>query len=281
MPSACHDLSTGQLATLACLLEATAPKVGNVHPGAMFADTKFLDFVTSAVAVAPAMDAAAAGLSLGQAIFEAVRATRRVAPKNTNLGTVLLLAPMAKVPRDRPLDSGIASVLEGLDVDDSRWVYEAIRLAQPGGLGTVREGDVHSDAPADLVAAMRLAAERDLVARQYANNFADVLQFVAPRLQRRQAAGQSLLDAIVSVQLETMREFPDSLIARKCGDSVARESAARSAAVLDAGSPGDANYDFDVWLRADGNRRNPGTTADLIAAGLFAALRDGMIDVST
>ena len=34
---------------------------------------------------------------------------------------------------------------------------------------------------------------------------------------------------------------------------------------------------LDTWLRGDGNRRNPGTTADLVAAILFAGLRDGVI----
>jgi len=32
-----------------------------------------------------------------------------------------------------------------------------------------------------------------------------------------------------------------------------------------------------VWLRADGNRRNPGTSADLVAATLFVALREELI----
>ena len=136
----------------------------------------------------------------------------------------------------------------------------------------------------DLIAAMRLAADRDLVARQYAQNFADVLDFVAPALKRGQDAGWPLLDAIAYAQLETMSQFPDSLIARKCGIAVARESASRAAAALAAGGPADAGYlaaiaDFDAWLRADGHRRNPGTTADLIAAGLFAALREGMIEL--
>jgi triphosphoribosyl-dephospho-CoA synthase len=281
----CAHLSAGQLATLACLLEATAPKAGNVHPGAAFADMTFADFVASAVAIAPAMDAAAAGATVGKSVLAAVQATRRVAPTNTNLGTILLLAPLAKAPRNHPLSSGITDVLNQLDAEDARSVYEAIRLARPGGLGTASKADVHGAAPANLVAAMQLAADRDLIARQYTNSFAQVVQFVSPRLQQRQQAGQTLLDAIVYVQLETMREFPDSLIARKCGEAVARESAGRAAAVLAAGAHDSAEFvaalaDLDAWLRADGNRRNPGTTADLIAGGLFAALRDGLIDLS-
>ena len=35
--------------------------------------------------------------------------------------------------------------------------------------------------------------------------------------------------------------------------------------------------ELDAWLRAEGNRRNPGTTADLVTACLFIALREGSI----
>ena len=74
----------------------------------------------------------------------------------------------------------------------------------------------------------------------------------------------------------------DSLIARKCGPEIAAEARERAMSVIDAGSPGEASYeqalvDLDSWLRADGHRRNPGTTADLIAAGLFVLLREGRL----
>jgi triphosphoribosyl-dephospho-CoA synthase len=265
------------------LLEATAPKPGNVHPGAAFTDTTYLDFVASAIAIAPAMDNAI-DAPVGRTVLEAVSATRQLVRRNTNLGTVLLLAPLAKVPRGEPLGPGVAQVLAGMDAEDARLVYEAIRLAQPGGLGSAPSADVHDGPPPDLLAAMRLAADRDLVARQYADNFAEVLGFIAPRLRRHRTEGNPLPDAIVYVQLEAMRDYPDSLIARKCGATVAQQSAARAAAVLASGMPGEAAYaaavsDFDAWLRADGHCRNPGTTADLLAAGLFAALREGMIDL--
>src|SRR5947207_8705079 len=95
------ELSTGQLATLACLLEATAAKPGNVHPGACFADMRYLDFAASAVAIAPALEFAESR-PLGHTVLAAIRATRQLVGKNTNLGTVLLLAPLAKVRRDEP-----------------------------------------------------------------------------------------------------------------------------------------------------------------------------------
>jgi triphosphoribosyl-dephospho-CoA synthase len=273
--------SVGQCATLACLLEVSAPKPGNVHRAADFEDMTLTDFLVSATAIAPAMDAAV-HRGVGATVWAAVRATRQVVPVNTNLGTVLLLAPLACVPRAQTLGDGIATVLGAMGAEDSRLVYEAIRQAQPGGLGRVETMDI-ADAPAaDLLAAMREAAPRDLVARQYANGFAQVLRRAAPWVVECQAAGWSLAESVVRTQLHLLTEFPDSLIARKCGAAVASQASAKAAAVLAAGRPGEAAYhaalaDFDFWLRGDGHRRNPGTTADLIAAGLFAVLRDEQV----
>jgi triphosphoribosyl-dephospho-CoA synthase len=272
------SLETGQLATLACLLEVNAPKPGNVHRSADFEDLQLADFLVSAMAIGPAMQDAPQ-MGVGQAVLAAVRATRELVQTNTNLGTVLLFAPLAVVPRNQPLADGIAEVLASLTSEDADAVYEAIRLAAPGGLGRAEKMDVSAKAPSDLLQAMKAASERDLVARQFANGFQEVLQCVVPELVEGRTAGWLLSESIVRTHVRMMAEFPDSLIARKCGDEVARESSDRAAQVLQAGGPGDADYlsalaDLDFWLRSDHHRRNPGTTADLIAAGLFAALRE-------
>jgi triphosphoribosyl-dephospho-CoA synthase len=195
---------------------------------------------------------------------------------------LLLIAPLAAVPRDVSLAAGVGGVLARLTSDDCEHVYAAIRLVQPGGLGKVDEADVSAPPPANLtlVDAMRLAAERDLVARQYINNFAEVF-WTADRIESASAA-QPIGAAIVRGHLELMAAHPDSLIARKCGASLAQESATRAAAVLAAQSGGNEEFaaalaDFDFWLRADGHRRNPGTSADLIAAALFVLLRERRI----
>src|SRR5262245_32801648 len=102
-------LSIGQSATLACLLEATAPKVGNVHRGADFEGLHFADFLASAVAIGPAMERAVE-TGVGQAVLDAVAATRALVDTNTNLGMVLLIAPLAAVPREQKLGDGVAAV---------------------------------------------------------------------------------------------------------------------------------------------------------------------------
>jgi triphosphoribosyl-dephospho-CoA synthase len=274
----------GLFAQLACIWEATARKPGNVHRYRDFADTTYLDFLASAAAIAPVL-AAAPQHSVGATVLEAVRCTRRVAPANTNLGIVLLLAPLAKAASG-DLRADLPGVLNALTVADAVDVYAAIRLANPGGLGRADEQDVAGEPTRTLREVMALAAERDLIARQYANGFREVLEVGAPALYEGLDATGSLEGAIVVAQLRLMSDFPDSLIARKLGRAVAEEAGQQARAVLQAGWPRTETScrlleDFDGWLRADGNRRNPGTTADLVAACLFVLLCEGMVGLSS
>jgi triphosphoribosyl-dephospho-CoA synthase len=280
-PNAATQLSVGQCATLACLLEATAPKVGNVHRGADFPDLTFTDFVAAGVALGPAMDSAEK-TGVGRAVLSAIEATQGVVATNVNLGIALLIAPLAAVPRGQTLAAGIPQVLQQLQPEDCRLVYEAIRIAHPGGLGKVDEMDVADEPPTDLLAAMAAAADRDLVAQQYTTDFRLVLDDVLPRILVGRENGWSLTTSILHAHLELLANHSDSLIVRKCGAETAKKVTSMAKMVVDAGPPDSENYhaamsDFDFWLRSDGNRRNPGTTADLIAAALFAGLRDGLI----
>jgi len=195
----------------------------------------------------------------------------------------LLLAPLAAVPVGVQHAEGIGDVLRQLTFDDTRCVFEAIRISAAGGMGRVAEADVSADPPAamTLVEAMSLARERDFVARQYCNEFEDVLG-VATAIEGGVARGCPLNTAIVHAHLQQLAIAPDSLILRKCGPAMAAQAQAHAERVLAAGSPGDDSYeraveDFDFWLRSDGHRRNPGTTADLIAAAMFVLLREGRV----
>lgn len=273
--------SPGTLAAIACALEATARKPGNVHPRAAFADMAYPDFVLSALAIAPALDRAP-GRPLGETILDAVAATRSVVDRNTNLGMILLLAPLAAIPGERPWQAEVADLLARTTVDDSKAAYRAIRLASPGGLGEAAEQDLDDEPTLPLRDVMALAADRDLIARQYANGFADIDGIGHATLDRNLKAGRPLEAAIILAHLALLAELGDSLIARKCGQAASDEARSRAQAVLDrcwpeAEAGRSALESFDAWLRADGHRRNPGSTADLTAAALFVALRDGTI----
>ena len=269
----------GDLVRLACVAEVLAPKAGNVHPASEFQDTTWLDFIASAIVTAPLLEHTGEQ-GVGQTVLTSVRITKETVGSNTNLGILLLLAPLCAVPRGVALSSGIQNVLSTLNQADGKAVYEAIRLANPGGLGSVPDGDVRQHQSLPLIDAMQLAAPHDAVARQYANSFVDVIERIAPRLSQ---ADLPVDQALVRAHLEQMAHEPDSLIARKCGASTAKESQTRAVAVLAADWPHSGESlelfdDLDDWLRADGHRRNPGTSADLVTAGLFSALREGWIE---
>ncbi len=276
--------TVGQLAQLACIAEVSAAKAGNVTVNQSFSDTNWLDFVASALAIGPVLDRCAEQ-GVGATVLQCVRATQAVARGNTNLGMILLLAPLCAVPLDKPLETEVPRVLAELTPADADAVYEAIALARPGGLGRVEHGDVHDRPKMSLISAMTLAADRDAIARQYASGFDDIFKRIVPDLIV--LAQRYPLDAAITwVHVAQMGAEADTLIRRKCGDEAAHECQDRAAEVFEAALKGDPQtrakfVELDKYLRAEGNLRNPGTSADLIAAGLFVALRNGAIKLPT
>ena len=268
------QLEVAKAIRTACVWEATARKVGNVHRTADFLGTTYLDFVLSAGEIAEPLSS---GNGVGLNILHAVQATAHVAKSNTNLGIILLLAPLTK--------DGLAQILERLSHEDARHAFEAIRLANPGGLGDAPEQDVHSEPTVTFLDAMKLAADRDLIARQYANGFADVLDFGVPAFLDAWQRFGSIEAAIIDLQFRWLAEHPDSLIVRKRGLAVAEDVRVRASEVLKLGGIATtegrrAGVLLDRHLRSEGNRLNPGTTADLIAACLFVALRENKVKPS-
>jgi triphosphoribosyl-dephospho-CoA synthase len=275
--------NTGLCAQIACVWEATARKPGNVHRYHDFEDAGYLDYLLSAAAIAPVLDRSPER-RVGETVLEAIRATRQATRCNTNLGIVLLLAPLATVPAAHSLRAGVAAVLDDLDVEDARQVYQAIRLADPSGLGSVKEQDVRGEPTQTLGQVMELAADRDLVARQYAHGFRAVFDEGVSAFGQGLQVTKCLEDAIIYCHLNLLARNHDSLIARKRGVAEAAEAGRRAGRVLASGWPrGDAGRaaleELDAWLRAEGHSRNPGTTADLVTASLFVALREGIITV--
>lgn len=281
LPTENGPLRPGRLAQLACVLEVLAPKPGNVHRNLDLPDLHLFDFLASALAIEEPLDRASVD-GVGAAVEGAIESTRRLVSTNTNLGIVLLLAPLAAVPEGVDLREGVASVLSATTVDDARSVYRAIRRAQPGGMGSVPEQDLADEPTLPLRDVMALAADRDLVARQYTNGFREVFDDAQPALRRSLALGHRLESAIIGAHLTLLSRHPDSLIVRKAGNAAAEDVSRRARELLDAGWPDAPDSAarleaFDRWLRDPCRRLNPGTTADLVTASLYASLRDGTI----
>jgi triphosphoribosyl-dephospho-CoA synthase len=266
---------------LACLLEVSAPKPGNVSPDRHFHDTRYEDFLASAVAIGPAL-AAAGERPLGATVRAAVEATSRWTRSNTNLGIILLLAPLARAAQRTTgaLRPAVAEVLASTTVSDAAEVYAAIRLARPGGLGAAASEDVAAVPTVALRQAMALAAERDSVAREYVTDFAATFEIGAPAVRAARGDGLAWADATVEAYLQLLAALPDTHIARKLGRAAAEDVSRTARAAVDAGgvrSPAgrQALASFDRALRDPANTRNPGTTADLTCAALFVVILEG------
>ncbi|MCW3003453.1 MAG: hypothetical protein JWQ20_2751 [Conexibacter sp.] len=274
--------AVARAAQLACVLEASAEKPGNITPSHDFDDTSYEDMLRSAIAVGPAIGRAGEH-GVGETVLAAVRATRGVAGANTNLGIALLLAPLARAAlKGSPLRAGLGDVLRALTLDDARAAYAAIRLAGAGGLDEPVEHDVRSEPAVTLREAMAAAAHRDTIAAEYVTDHVVTFELGLPVLADALGDGLRPRDAVVDVALRVLAAVPDTLIARKRGVAAAERVAKGAQEVLAAGgvrtAPGrTALARFDASLRQDGNALNPGTTADLVTAVLFVALLEGVL----
>jgi triphosphoribosyl-dephospho-CoA synthase len=259
---------------MACVREVCAPKPGNVNRLHDFADTRFEDFVLSAVAIGPAM-LEADQHGVGQIIQQAVRDTRQLVQSNTNLGIILLLAPLAKACRSNgAVRENLRRILAALTADDARHAYAAIRMAQPGGMGQAVEADVAEEPSITLYQAMDLAQGRDSIALEYVTDFAITFEIGYPALREAWRAAGNPANAIVQCYLTLLANVPDTLIARKRGTETAAEVSRWAAEILALGgaltSQGqEALADLDRRLRDERHTLNPGTTADLTTTALF------------
>ena len=276
MNSALTPAKIARLVREVCELDVRAFKPGNVSvdsPGHRMTAT---DFMKSADAVARPL--AAPGLDVGERILAAITATRTAVGCNTNLGIVLLLAPLTQAAlrkTDEPdLRIRLASVLNSLTVDDAALTYAAIRLAAPAGLDASSRFDVSSAPTVTLLQAMREAQGRDQIARQYATDYWDIFDSGAAVGRAAVARWQSDEWATVAVYLHWLATFPDTHVERKFGKAAA-EDVQRQAIDLDIrfqniGSPEELRaplQHFDRVLKHAGI--NPGTSADLTVASLL------------
>ena len=269
-----NNLQLAHTFKAACMAELEALKPGNVH---IFADGHGMtvqDFIASSDAVSAVI--AEPDISLGQRILLSVQATQKAVNMNTNLGMILLCAPLIQAKLNingTGLQANIHAVLANTTIDDAEACFAAIRLANPAGLGSSDAHDVHAPADCTLQIAMQQAADKDSIARQYCNNFADVFDGVA-YYQKMLNLWQRPAWAATALHLHFMRHFLDSHIVRKQGETMAKlvqneatEHAAEFAKNFNPKNYQSALMTFDAALKKRG--LNPGTSADLTVATLF------------
>ncbi len=257
----------------ACHDEITAPKPGNVHIFSAGHGMTTEHFFASAAAAAGPL--CALGKPVGQRIHDAVAASFAAVGMNTNLGILLLCAPLAAAAErgGTILPAEVEKVLAALDVEDTEQVFAAIRIANPGGLGTAERYDVHGPADVALGTAMAEAAGRDRIALQYVTNFNNIFATGFAALDSAQACGLKPPWPTIVVYLTFLSAFVDSHVLRKQGAAAAQETQREASEMLSLfQARGEACLAdllaFDARLKS--RSRNPGTSADLTVATLFA-----------
>lgn len=272
-----------QLYKEACELELQAFKPGNVSVYADGHDMNVDDFRTSyEVSAQPLCDE---NYSLGEKIFYAVKATRDAVGCNTNLGIILLCAPPIFAVQKYPnlnLRSALTQVLNATTIDDANWVFQAIALAKPGGLGEVEKQDVSQNATVTLQAAMQLACDKDRIALQYVSDYKDIFDLGVLSYTHAFNRWQKKSWAAVAVYVDLLCQFPDSHIERKFGS---RYSARVKKMMQQLRNELQITDDpeqvkpllnqMDAELKSHG--LNPGTSADLTVTTLLTVFLEGSL----
>ncbi|MGZ8191033.1 MAG: triphosphoribosyl-dephospho-CoA synthase [Methylococcaceae bacterium] len=268
----------------ACELELQAFKPGNVSVYAEGHDMTVADFRISAeVSAEPLCNH---DYSLGEKIFYAVKATRDAVGCNTNLGIILLCAPLIQavnnMSSDLTLRQSLHQVLSTTTINDANWVFKAITLASPGGLGSSDQQDVKERPSVTLTQAMEIAGEKDRIALQYLTDYKDIFDFAVLRYNFWINRWGSREWAVVAVYTELLIQFPDSHIERKYGTQYSELIVNRMILLGNELSKTESPeqimpllYCIDQELKS--KRVNPGTTADMSVATVFCVFLEDII----
>jgi len=280
--TASHSMTSAQLASAyqqACLAEIEAIKPGNVH---LFADghgMQVQDFIQSAEVSAAVI--AKPDSTLGERIFQSVDATWQAVGCNTNLGIVLLCAPIIQASLqlkscspETALFASLNQVLSATTQLDAEWAFKAINLAQPAGLGDADTHDVKAPAVCNLQAAMKAAADRDMIALQYSNGFHHLITEGLPQFAQALSQWGNEAWAVTALYLYWLSHYPDSHIVRKYGGTVAQQVQQQAAVHhQDFLAQTNPKHYFSILLHFDADLKekniNPGTSADMTVATLL------------
>ncbi|ELZ16870.1 triphosphoribosyl-dephospho-CoA protein [Haloterrigena salina JCM 13891] len=276
-------------AQLALLLEvAGTPKPGNVDRRRDLEDLRFEHFLAGAVGARDGLEMAANGGAVGAAFERAVAGMAGQRGGNTQFGSLLLLVPLVRAAREELSAPVVEAVCEDTTVADAANFYRAFDHVDvfvddpPADMEPldVRRGSDAVPAVEDrgltLLDIMSRSVPGDDVAREWIEGFERSFRAA----ERLAAADGPLGDRTAAVFLAELAERPDTLVANRSGEAVAQEVADRAAELVERDAletDPDAVEAFAEELVARGV--NPGTTADIAAAGLFVALEREAIDV--
>jgi triphosphoribosyl-dephospho-CoA synthase len=279
-------ISPQQLSDLylqACEVDVQAFKPGNVSVYAEGHDMTVADFRLSAKVSAAAL--CNPDYSLGEKIYYAVKATREAVGCNTNLGIILLCAPLIQAIGHKHLGltlrQAVNKVISDTTIEDADWVFKAIALASPGGLGSSDQQDVNGKASVTLLEAMEIASAKDRIALQYTADYQDIFNFLLLRYNASLNRWGDRNWAAAAAYVDMLSQFPDSHIERKYGDQYSEMVATKMARLGEELSKTDNPEQIKpLFFSLDQELKlydiNPGTTADMIVATVLTAFLEDL-----
>ena len=271
-----HSLDDLKAAYLfSCKKDIELIKPGNVNLLSPHKDTKAQDYLDSATL--SSKELFNQNHSLGKRILESVKVTRSQVNVNTNLGIILLCAPVIQSYIDfnaLDLRDCIKKTLSATSVKDTHDLCAAINISSPGGLGDSDMYDTVSYPNISIKQIMDYSKEYDRISYQYSHNFTDIFDFIIPKLEFLNQRYESLDISLSLLFIEILAKIPDSHISRKFGDKIAKKTSNNAYDLLKILN---REYDPDYLAKALNNLDyeykkkgiNPGTTADLLVASLM------------
>ncbi|MFX1558552.1 MAG: triphosphoribosyl-dephospho-CoA synthase [Promethearchaeota archaeon] len=297
---------------LSSLLELSGwPKPGNVHRTRNFEDTNFEHFLGGIAGIQPTFkefcekifknydNTVSNDVNLGFFIKKAVNNMMRWQQGgNVLLGHILILAPLAATAviclklNSKSLNnfkSILKEVIAGTTVEDTIYLYEAIKICNPGGLGEIGKYDIYDeDSPRELKEdkitlkkIFELSKDYDLISSEYSTGFSIILNHGLRYYLNCYNKFKDINIATVNTFLRLLSEHPDTLIIRKSGLESALFVSNMAIKILNKGGISTKKglkmtLNFDKKLHKKKGELNPGTTADLITGIIFTALLFGL-----
>ena len=278
-----------KIAQIASALEVSGyPKPGNVHRTRDYDDMVFEDFVISGIVIGDTIREACSDVDvenpkLGKYILEAVAETDKWIKNNTNLGIVMMTMPIAMAAAISDdfdeIRPNVVKLMANTSVDDACDLYDAINIADAGGMGDQDEYDVASDNAKQelrennqtMYDVLKISAPWDMLAREMTSDMPAVFEIGYP-VYHELKDEKSMNDACLLTFLTILSQVPDTLISRKYGSDEALKISMMTRDLLNLKDESDFTQkvkEFDDYLYE--NHYNPGTTADLTAASIFVS----------
>jgi triphosphoribosyl-dephospho-CoA synthase len=282
------ERTRAERAQLALALEVCGtPKPGNVDRRREYPDLRFEHFLAGAIGARRGLELAArerdvdgGPAGVGYAFERAVAGMSNQEGGNTQFGALLVVVPLVRAAGRGDLSpAGATAVVEATTVEDAAEFYRAFEHVDvavddpPKGMDDL---DVRRGADAvpavkerglTLRGVMERSADRDGVARELTGGFERT--FGAARSIE---TGEGPVDGrAAETFLELLAAAPDTFVATKHDAATARRVSERAREAIAGGTDPDLLAEEFV---AEGI--NPGTTADIVAGGLYVALERGV-----